>query len=67
MCPHKRLPVFCVLYELIVGPIASGSVRFLPPRWELLFLRGDCRAILIPDCREVKQNFRVHFVAVDEL
>ena len=30
-----------------LGPVASGSMRFLPPRWELLFRRGDFGESLI--------------------
>jgi hypothetical protein len=33
-------------------------MRFLPPRWELLFRRGDLVRILIRCSREVKKKFR---------
>src|SRR5207245_7758329 len=38
------------------SPVASRSVRFLPPRWELLFRRGEVGRIVMPLLCEVKRN-----------
>ena len=58
LCTHRPPVCFFVTYELIAGPTASVSVRFLPPRWELLFQRGEFGRILILGCQEVKWKVR---------